>query len=173
MAKALETEDREALIRGLSEKDGEENYTELVWHMTYQNAGKTYVLAMNAGHTKETVRMQTEDSWMEMLYGYSAVLSNGYLEIILPPNSLSFFKVSDGTLPGLYQGQLKMPNVREGEYTLRNAKYAAVYSTESGARELLYFCTADETIRTRGEGEKEVRIFSWDETLAPQIPTKK
>jgi len=169
MAKALETESREALIWGLSDVAGEESFAGLVWHKIFEHAGKKYVLAMNAGHAEKRIRIHVEAEWMAMLYGESATFADGVLEITLLPQSMSFLKETDGTLPGLYQGHLQVTNIKEGSYTLRNATYAAVYSVESGMRELVQFCTADESIRIRGEGKKEVQIFLWDEMLSPFI----
>jgi len=48
MAKALETESREALIWGLSDVAGEESFAGLVWHKIFEHAGKKYVLAIDS-----------------------------------------------------------------------------------------------------------------------------
>ncbi|MBE7063312.1 MAG: hypothetical protein E7390_05960 [Ruminococcaceae bacterium] len=165
MADALETESREALIFGLSGTDGEESFAELVWHKVYENAGKTYVLAMNAGDTEKTVRIRTAANWMVLLYGETAVLSDGYLEITLPPHTVSFLKETDGTAPGLYRGQIQVVQGTEGSCTLRNASYAAVYTGEGRALELVQIYTAGQTVRI--EEKQEVRIFLWDEPLSP------
>lgn len=159
------------LFIGLTGIGGEEFFDGMKWHKIYEKDGNAYILAMNCYDESKEISVGVDGTWIKLIIGSNAEFENGVLTLNVPPGEMFFLKVTNGSEMGIYKGNVQYSVLQSGEFTVRNAAYAALYNVHTHAKVLVFINGADNlSLNLKAGRNYELKIFSWNEKLHPQTP---